>query len=115
MRQVSPNVKGGRYEVGFEGKIRLERFEALNGWNCLNGSAVLFELRHHSFGEQPDALQRHLMRHAAELKSPGDHGELDCFAPFLNRIDAVQTPDVALHQGNVKIRRGFGDRSEATS
>ena len=37
-----------------------------------NPNLILLELRHDLVSEQADALERHLLRHAAEVKRPGD-------------------------------------------
>ena len=47
----------------------------------------LFELRQYLVREQADVFHRHLVRHAAEMKCPGDRGEPHRFAPLEDRIE----------------------------
>ena len=46
----------------------------------------LLELRHNFFGEQADVFQRHLLRHAAEVKRSRDRRQIVRFGPFADRV-----------------------------
>ena len=45
--------------------------------------------RHNPLGEQPNTSERHLLRHAAEVKRTGENRDATFFVPALDRVAAA--------------------------